>query len=141
MFYFDAFLLTLFQSAVPQATEFLDPPTLSKGKTEKAKNKKKEKKDKTPAVDAGGFTSFIPIRPLSASGSPEPSSMQRRNGDSPAPSMMKPSFSQISEPAIGSGSGTPVSGPSERTKVAFGFGTKRKAGEDGTGTPPTKRRS
>lgn len=34
--------------------------------------------------------------------------------------------------------GTPV--PVDRTKVAFGFGTKRKAEEDGSGTPPTKRR-
>lgn len=123
-------------SAVPQAAEFLDPPTLSKGKTEKVKNKKKNTKEKAPVVDANGFTTFIPIRQLSASGSPEPSGSQRHNGDSPAPSMMRPSFSQVSEPA--SGTGTPVSG--ERTKVAFGFGTKRKAGEEGSGTPPTKRR-
>ena len=68
---------------------------------------------------------------------------------------MKKSFSQVSEPA--SGAGTPIgSGASgngfgngngsggerggERVKVAFGFGTKRKAAGEGMGTPPQKRR-
>ena len=121
--------------AVPQAAEFLEPPTLSKGKTEKTKNKKKEAaKEKSPAaLDMTGFTGLPTVRPLSAS--PAPSNGRT---DSPAPSMMKPSFSQILEPT--SGAGTPVNGLSDRSKVAFGFGTKRKAGEEGSGTPPTKKR-
>ena len=112
-------------SAVPQAAEFLDPPVLSKGKTEK----KKAKKARDNAAEAG---------PSSTSGrdyssmSPAPDGL--RTG-SPVPSMMKPSFSQVSEPA--SGTGTPTS-VSDRTKVAFGFGTKRKAEENGNG--PSKRR-
>lgn len=120
--------------AVPQAAEFLDPPTLSKGKTEKTKNKKREAaKEKAPTLDMTGFTSAPAVRPLSTSGSPEPG--QARN--SPAPNMMKQSFARVSEPA--SGSGTPVGGSMERTKVAFGFGMKRKAGDEGSGTPPKKR--
>ncbi|KAI5119438.1 hypothetical protein M0805_008377 [Coniferiporia weirii] len=126
------------RGAVPQATEFLDPPTLSKGKTEKIKSKKKNAaKERSPAaIDMTGFTALPAMHTLSSSSSP--GSGQLRNADSPAPSMMKQSFSRVSEPV--SGAGTPVSGPSERTKVAFGFGTKRKAGEDGSGTPPVKRR-
>ena len=72
---------------------------------------------------------------------------------------MKKSFSQVSEPA--SGAGTPIGASGngngfgngngngggvggerggERVKVAFGFGTKRKAAGEGMGTPPQKRR-
>lgn len=123
-------------SAVPQASEFLDPPTLSKGKTEKTKNKKKGAgKDQSPSViDMTGFTALPISRALSSSPGPGPGSRT----ESPAPSMMKSSFSRVSEPL--SGAGTPVNGASERTKVAFGFGMKRKADEDGLGTPPSKRR-
>ncbi|KAL5526607.1 hypothetical protein ACEPAF_8331 [Sanghuangporus sanghuang] len=119
------------RGTVPQATEFLEPPTLSKGKTEKTKKKKNAAKEQAAAaVDMTGFTSIPPSRPLSSSPGPG------RNSNSPAPSMMKSSFSQVSEPV--SETATPVSG--ERTKVAFGFSTKRKATEDGLGTPPAKRR-
>lgn len=133
--------MLIYFSAVPQASEFLDPPTLSKGKTEKNKSRKKDGgKERTPAViDMTGFTAFPPPRPLSAGDSPAPSGLEGRSLNSPAPpSMMKSSFSQVSEPA--SGMGTPVSGPSDRTKVAFGFGTKRKAGEEAKGSPPSKKR-
>jgi len=62
--------------------------------------------------------------------------------DSPGPStMMKSSFSQVVEPSLRSSTGTPVNGSAgDRAKVAFGFGTKRKANEDGEDTPPSKRR-
>ena len=123
-----------YRSAVPQAAEFLDPPTLSKGKTEKTKAKKK---DSTKGVVNTDMAEMSTGRPFSLSASPGPSSFPGSQRDSPAPSMMKSSFSQVHEPAsVGSGTAT----PSDRTKVAFGFGTKRKAGADGNGTPPTKRR-
>lgn len=63
-----------------------------------------------------------------------------RASGSPGP---KAGFSRITS-GDGAGShstsqaGTPV--PADRTKVAFGFGMKRKADEDGSGTPPMKRR-
>lgn len=84
-------------------------------------------------VDITGFTS-LPSGPSSMSPGPGTG----RSTVSPAPAMMKPSFSQVSEPT--SGAGTPVNGNSDRAKVAFGFGTKRKATEEGHGTPPQKRR-
>ena len=112
-------------SAVPQAAEFLDPPVLSKGKTEKKKAKKANAKDDASEVGPSSATVGRDFSP-SANG---------RGSDSPAPSMMKPSFSQVSEPI--SGTGTPTSA-NDRTKVAFGFGMKRKAEENGSG--PSKRR-
>ena len=52
---------------------------------------------------------------------------------------MKPGFSRISSAAdTPTQTGTPV--PSERTKVAFGFESKRKAADDFMGPPPSKRR-
>lgn len=119
--------------AIPQAAEFLEPPTLSKGKTEKTKKKKGDSAKKAPTVDMTSFTSGPVIQSL-PSASPEPGEGRI---NSPTPHMMKASFSRISESA--SGSGTPVSSTGERTKVAFGFGVKRKAGDEGTGTPPKKR--
>ncbi|EJD06694.1 SART-1 protein [Fomitiporia mediterranea MF3/22] len=123
------------RGAVPQAAEFLDPPTLSKGKTEKTKKKKSSaaKDQSLAAMDMTGFTSLPPSRPLSSSPGPG-----TRNSDSPAPSMMKHSFSQVSEPV--SRTDSPMSaGGAERTKVTIGFGAKRKAGDE-PGTPPAKRR-
>ena len=108
----------MFFRAVPQAAEFLDPPVLSKGKTEKKKAKKA--KDNAGEASATVGREFSPV-------------VEGRNSNSPAPSMMKPSFSQVSV----SGTGTPTSA-GDRTKFAFGFGMKRKAEENGTG--PSKRR-
>ncbi|KII90021.1 hypothetical protein PLICRDRAFT_107617 [Plicaturopsis crispa FD-325 SS-3] len=129
------------KGAVPQASEFLDAQPLTKGKTEKKKSKKSEaaaKSSQALAMDTGFMTLPAP-QSQSYSASPGPSglSMETPSG-SPAPSM-KPGFSRISS-AMDSPSqgGTPV--PSERTKVAFGFGTKRKAGEDANGSPPPKKR-
>lgn len=126
-------------SAVPQASEFLDPPTLSKGKTEKTKSKKKEAtKDKAPAVDITGFTAFPAARPLSGSPALSDGSLPRA-ADSPAPpTMMKSSFSQVYEAT--SGAGIPVLPNFNRTKVAFGFAAKRKAGAEAEGSPPSKKR-
>jgi U4/U6.U5 tri-snRNP-associated protein 1 len=67
--------------------------------------------------------------------SPVPSLPGTETG-SPAP---RPGFSRITSAVVSdvvSGSGSPVAG--ERSKVAFGFSSKRKAGEDATGTPPPK---
>ncbi|KAJ6576459.1 SART-1 family-domain-containing protein [Mycena vulgaris] len=121
------------RGAVPQAAEFLDAQPLSKGKTEKAK-KKKEGKGAQP-IESGFMTLPAPqMQSLmaSANASPVPSGI---NSSSPAP---KPGFSRISS-AVDSPSQTGVDG-GERSKVTFGFGTKRKAGEEALGTPPTKRR-
>ncbi|KAG1821687.1 SART-1 family-domain-containing protein [Suillus subaureus] len=132
------------RGAVPQASEFLDPQPLSKGKTEKAKSKKKDSgKAGAPLLESTGFMTL-----------PAPHSQSHLNSQSPAPSgfssvippsgsnsppVMKPGFSRISSAAdTPTQTGTPV--PSDRTKVAFGFGAKRKAAEDFMDLPPSKRR-
>lgn len=127
-------------SAVPQAAEFLDPPTLSKGKTERTKIKRKEAaREKSPVVDITGFTAFAAASPLSGSPALSDTALIPRALDSPAPpTMMKSNFAQVSEPT--SGAGTPVAASTSRTKVAFGFGMKRKAGEEAQGFPPSKKR-
>lgn len=80
-----------------------------------------------------------------------PQSHANTNGTSPGPSGFSPAmstpdtgspgprskFARISSMADSQG-GTPV--PNERTKVAFGFGTKRKAGEEAQGSPPPKKK-
>ncbi|KAI6039897.1 SART-1 family-domain-containing protein [Pisolithus marmoratus] len=140
------------RGAVPQASEFLEPPPLSKGKTEKAKNKKKDgvksssiqtQDDKAlitlpaPQVSVNGATSIDGMSPAPSGFS---SVGPRYDSGSPAPSA-RPGFSRISStvdsPSHSHGT-TPASG--ERTKVVFGFGSKRKAVEDGVDTPPAKRR-
>ncbi|KAG1887002.1 SART-1 family-domain-containing protein [Suillus subluteus] len=132
------------RGAVPQASEFLDPQPLSKGKTEKAKSKKKDSgKTGAPLLESTGFMTL-----------PAPHLQSHLNSQSPAPSgfssvippsgsnsppVMKPGFSRISSAAdTPTQTGTPV--PSDRTKVAFGFGAKRKVAEDFMDPPPSKRR-
>jgi len=127
------------RGAVPQASEFLDPQPLSKSKQDKAKNKKKDNSKAllTKTLDGGFMTLPAPqvsYNVHSASSSPAPG---ETNG-SPAP---RPGFSRITstsatEAPSPAGGHTPA--PSERTKVAFGFGMKRKAGDEPTGTPPPK---
>ncbi|KAG5638775.1 hypothetical protein H0H81_010196 [Sphagnurus paluster] len=122
------------RGAVPQAGDFLDVQPLTKGKTEK--KKKKEGKNTQQAPETGFMT--LPA-PQALGESPAPSgfsSMAHSNSASPAP---KPGFSRISSAVdTPASSGTPV--PAERSKVAFGFGTKRKAGEEALAQPPPKRR-
>ncbi|KAH7884745.1 SART-1 family-domain-containing protein [Phlebopus sp. FC_14] len=134
------------RGAVPQASEFLDPQPLSKGKTEKTKSKKKEasKLNASQTLDPTGFITLPAPQATpsgTASGSPAPSgfssALPTNDFGSPVPSM-KPGFSRISSAVDTPQSGTPV--PGERTKVAFGFGSKRKAAEDFLDTPPSKRR-
>ncbi|KAG6373485.1 SART-1 family-domain-containing protein [Boletus reticuloceps] len=132
------------RGAVPQASEFLDPQPLSKGKTEKTKSKKKEAaKAAAPQVlDSAGFITLpVPQANDSVSASPVPSgfsSVAQTNG-SGSPMPVKPGFSRISSAVdTPSHSSTPVTG--ERTKVAFGFGAKRKVAEDFLDEPPAKRR-
>lgn len=129
-------------SAVPQAAEFLDAQPLAKGKTEKAK-KKKEGKAAQQAMESGFMTLPAPqLQSMMNGGSPAPSGFSsvapNSSSASPVPSM-KPGFSRISSvvdsPSQG---GTP--GPNDRSKVTFGFGTKRKAGEEAFSPPPQKRR-
>ncbi|KAJ7707694.1 SART-1 family-domain-containing protein [Mycena rosella] len=122
------------RGAVPQAAEFLDAQPLSKGKTEKSK-KKKEGKGAQP-VESGFMTLPAPqMQSLLASANASPVPLSGINSGSPAP---KPGFSRISS-AVDSPSQTGADG-GERSKVTFGFGTKRKAGEDAQDTPPAKRR-
>ncbi|KAH9994826.1 SART-1 family-domain-containing protein [Russula vinacea] len=126
------------RGAVPQAAEFLDAQPLSKGKTEKTKNKKKDtNKSTNKTLDNGFMTVPAPQASYndSTGTSPVPSLPGTETG-SPAP---RPGFSRITSAVVSdvvSGSGSPVAG--ERSKVAFGFSSKRKAGEDATGTPPPK---
>jgi U4/U6.U5 tri-snRNP-associated protein 1 len=131
-------MLTSILRAVPQAAEFLDAQPLSKGKTEKVKNKKKDaSKPTNKAIDSGFMTVPAPqaLFNESTGTSPAPSLPGTETG-SPAP---RPGFSRITSNVISdtaSGSGTPVA--AERSKVAFGFSSKRKAGEEASGTPPPK---
>ncbi|KAJ7274378.1 SART-1 family-domain-containing protein [Mycena haematopus] len=125
------------RGAVPQAAEFFDAQPLSKGKTEKGKKKKEGKGGVQQAAESGFMTLPAPqMQTLlaSANASPVPSA-SGINSSSPAP---KPGFSRISS-AVDSHEQTGEGG-AERSKVTFGFGTKRKAGEAAEGTPPSKRR-
>ncbi|KAJ7475865.1 SART-1 family-domain-containing protein [Mycena latifolia] len=123
------------RGAVPQAAEFLDAQPLSKGKTEKTKKKKEGKGGAQPA-ESGFMTLPAPqMQSLMASANASPVPSSGINSSSPAP---KPGFSRISS-AVDSPSQTGSDG-GERSKVTFGFGTKRKAAEDAQGTPPPKRR-
>ena len=123
-----------FDSAVPQAAEFLDAQPLSKGKTEKKKEKKNKQKASTPQIDSGFIT--LPA-PSLYNGSPAPmQGVGSASNGSPAP---RPGFSRISSSVVEVGSpregGTPV--PADRSKVVIGL-NKRKAGEEAAGTPPPK---
>ncbi|KAG9224672.1 hypothetical protein PTI98_010187 [Pleurotus ostreatus] len=122
------------RGAVPQAAEFFDAQPLSKGKTEKKKQKKNEGKPN----QNGFMTVPAPLQQLHLADSPAPSSGVQTTSGSPAP---RAGFSRISATAVvepSSQGGTPV--PSERVKVAFGFAAKRKAGEEAIEAPPSKRR-
>lgn len=122
------------RGTVPQAEGYLDPQPLvkGKGKTEKKKERKEGKGGKNvggiQTLDGGFMTVPAPMSAVpTAMNTPSPSG-------SPAP---RAGFSRIASfTAENTPSGTPV--PSDRSKVTFGFGTKRKAGEDPSGTPPPK---
>ncbi|KAI0671743.1 SART-1 protein [Trametes maxima] len=124
------------RGAVPQLADFLDSQPLTKGKTEKKKEKKKQTdKSGTPQLDATGFMT-LPAPGLSLSGSPAPGVGSAGTG-SPAP---RPGFSRIAS-VVESDTpkeSTPV--PSDRSKVVIGLGTKRKATTEAMGSPPPKRR-
>ncbi|KAK1217255.1 hypothetical protein PQX77_020104 [Marasmius sp. AFHP31] len=122
------------RGAVPQVADFIETQPLSKGKTEKMK-KKKESKDAKAAMESGIMNLPTPMVSLSNGGSPGPSGFTSAGG-SPAP---RAGFSRISSAAEPSSQGGSPA-PGERSKVAFGFGTKRKAGEEPAGSPPAKRR-
>ena len=123
------------RSAVPQAADFFDAQPLGKGKTEKAKQKK-EKKNPTKTEENGFMTVPAPSLNLTANvirDTPGPSASA-----SPAP---RAGFTRIATTSVvepSSVGGTPV--PESRPKVAFGLGTKRKAGDEAPGTPPSKRK-
>ncbi|KAJ3999446.1 SART-1 family-domain-containing protein [Lentinula boryana] len=121
------------RGAVPQVADFLDAQPLSKGKTEKMK-KKKETKSAKAAMESGIMT--LP-GPLANGDSPAPSGFTSvgSNG-SPGP---RAGFSRIS-PTVDVPAQSGTATPGERSKVVFGFGTKRKADEEATGSPPAKRR-
>ncbi|OCH94381.1 SART-1 protein [Obba rivulosa] len=127
------------RGAVPQATEFLDTQPLSKGKTEKKKEKKKNADRKgTPQVDSTGFITLPAPTPDGGSPAPLLSGAQTIASGSPAP---RPGFSRISsvaEPAADSPGGTPV--PADRMKLVIGLGNKRKATGEAQGSPPPKKR-
>jgi U4/U6.U5 tri-snRNP-associated protein 1 len=133
--------------AVPQAAEFFDSQPLSKSKAEKKSKKKESVKANAQALNSTGFIT-LPAPQSHANAnldnmSPGPSGfsslMPSPDTGSPAPTAAMSKFSRISS-AVDSSSqgGTPA--PSERNKVAFGFGTKRKAEEAAQGSPPPKRR-
>ncbi|KAH7915621.1 SART-1 family-domain-containing protein [Hygrophoropsis aurantiaca] len=126
------------RGAVPQAAEFLEPQPLSKGKTEKSKGKKKDAKAGTSqAPESTGFMTLPAPHPLSNSISPAPSGFSSVNPNESAPS--KPGFSRISS-AVDTPSPAGSNMLGDRTKVAFGFSSKRKATEELTESAPSKRR-
>ena len=128
--------------------EFLDVQPLSKGKTEKAKKKKEAKaaQQQNLELSSNGFIT-LPAGAQHIFGgdgvTPTASSSSTPANASPAP---RPGFARISSTVVesrdsGSGTGTPLSnGLDGRTKVAFGFGSKRKAGNEHQDSPPPKRR-
>ncbi|PPQ85384.1 hypothetical protein CVT25_006415 [Psilocybe cyanescens] len=120
------------RGAVPQASDFLDAQPLAKGKTEKTK-KKKESKNAQNAADSGFMTVPAPQLHLTSNGITPTTSASA----SPAP---KAGFSRISSTVVEAPSPGGSAVPSDRVKVAFGLGTKRKAGEEAQGSPPPKRR-
>ncbi|KAG7089595.1 hypothetical protein E1B28_011262 [Marasmius oreades] len=124
------------RGAVPQVADFIETQPLSKGKTEKMK-KKKESKNAKAALESGIMNFPNSQMSLSNGGSPGPSGFASVvSSGSPAP---RAGFSRISSAAEPSSQGGSP-GPGERSKVAFGFGMKRKAGEEAAGSPPAKRR-
>lgn len=128
--------------------EFLDVQPLSKGKTEKAKKKKEAKaaQQQNSELSSNGFIT-LPAGTQHLLGgdgiTPAGSPSSTPANASPAP---RPGFARISSTVVdsrdsGSGTGTPLSnGLDGRTKVAFGFGSKRKAGDEHQDSPPPKRR-
>jgi len=128
------------RGAVPAAAEFLDTQPLSKGKTERAR-KKKENKAQQQALDSTGFIT-LPAPMSNVNDSPIPggslSMDMTPHNASPAP---RPGFAKITSTAVEAdmGSSTPTQN-GDRTKVAFGFGMKRKAGQEHQDSPPPKRR-
>ncbi|TFK75251.1 SART-1-domain-containing protein [Pluteus cervinus] len=132
------------RGAVPQVETFLESQPLAKGKTEKNK-KKKEAAGKGPKAQDAVFMTLPAPQSLSLSNGASPgpsgySSGAPTTSNSPAP---KAGFSRISSTAFveaPSQGSTPAASSSERSKVAFGFGIKRKAGEDAEPSPPPKRR-
>lgn len=126
----------------------MDVQPLSKGKTEKAKKKKEAKAalQQHSELSSHGFIT-LPAGTQHVLGgdgiTPTGSSSSTPANASPAP---RPGFARISSTIVdsrdnGSGTGTPLSnGLDGRTKVAFGFGSKRKAGSEHEDSPPPKRR-
>jgi len=129
--------INVFYSAIPQSeSDFLEAQPLQKGKTER--KKKKEGKGTQQIPEAGFMTLPAPAIQSAPSGTPASGSAT----SSPAP---RAGFSRITsiaatpvDSASHSQGGTPA--PSDRIKVAFGLGIKRKAGEEPAGSPPPKRR-
>ncbi|KAF9066625.1 SART-1 family-domain-containing protein [Rhodocollybia butyracea] len=121
------------RGAVPQAADFIDTQPLSKGKTEKMK-KKKESKNAKAAMESG----MLALPTVSSTGSPGPSGFNSVvSTGSPGP---RAGFSRISSSVdVPSQNGSSTPG-GERSKVAFGFGTKRKADDEASGSPAVKRR-
>jgi len=124
-------------SAVPQVAEFLDAQPLSKGKTEKTKIKKKEAAKANQTLDSGFITLPAPQAMPHIEGTV--SSAFSSTSISPAPTP-KPGFSKISSVVEAPPSDSRTDVPSDRTKVVFGFGAKRKAGEEAKGSPLPKKR-
>ncbi|KZV88906.1 hypothetical protein EXIGLDRAFT_163275 [Exidia glandulosa HHB12029] len=111
------------RGAVPQAEAFLEQPNLAKKLDKKGKGKPGA--TPTPATpDITGFTAAqpLPVGTASVASSPAPRAGFKRIGTmSSAPAPESPT------PAVGEG-----------TKVALSL--KRKAADEGSGTPPAKRR-
>lgn len=83
-------------------------------------------------AEPGFMTVPAPSLHLTSNGTANPSTT-----GSPAP---RAGFSRIASNVIESSSQGSTPGASERPKVAFGLGIKRKAGEEAVGSPPPKKR-
>jgi len=132
------------RGAVPAAAEFLDAQPLTKaGKTERARKKKEGKNQQMMqqlqgVVDSTGFITLpAPVAVTNTIDSPGSSTP---NNASPVP---RPGFARISSSAVDNSdtrASTPIQNGDSRTKVAFGFAVKRKAGVEHQDSPPPKRR-
>ncbi|KZT56921.1 SART-1 protein [Calocera cornea HHB12733] len=129
------------RGAVPQAADVLDREALTKKPKEKTKKESSKLSQSFTNGDPHGLINVT--LPTSANLPGSPANFSTEVSPSPGPErFMRPAFARLtsvepSQSAPGSGGASPlVNG--ERTKVAFGL--KRKAADEGEGTPPSKRR-
>lgn len=119
-------------SAAPQLGQYLEGPNLTKPKADKKKKAKDSDKatETAPMIDV---THFVAAAPALVDGVPK-AAMATKARFAPVGSFIaQPPQSMESAPGSGEASPAPTGG-----RIALNL--KRKAEDEGTGTPPAKRR-